>query len=127
MIGRRLSLAVLFLLGAGCASNAPGGSAEPTQTATSATSGEVETIPVEKVLVAELDLPGDPDWLAADESGVWVQRNSGEVALVDPATNELAFAVPLGDISLCQGIGASFGSGWACKRSDVVRIDPGTR
>jgi streptogramin lyase len=49
------------------------------------------------------------------------------VALVDPATNELAFAVPLGDIDLCQGIGASFGSGWACKQSDVVRIDPATR
>lgn len=118
-----------MLLASACASESSSAGPSPGATSTPTTSASAgpTTTPVEDVLVAQLELPGDPDWLAADENGVWVQRGSGEVALVDPATNELAFAVPLGDISLCQGIGASFGSGWACKRSDVVRIDPATR
>jgi streptogramin lyase len=127
MSGRVLSLAAALLLAGGCADDGSGGSAEPTRSPVSSTTGDPGPIPVEDVLVAQLTLPGDPDWLASDDNGVWVQRGSGEVALVDPATNELAFAVPLGDIDLCQGIGASFGSGWACRRSDVVRIDPATR
>ena len=82
--------------------------------------------PVEDVLVAKLTLPGDPDWLAADDSGVWVQLGSGELTLIDPATNDVAMSVDVGDIKLCQGVGASFGSGWTCLSSDVVRVDPTT-
>ena len=53
--------------------------------------------PVEDVLVAKLTLTGDPDWLAADEHGLWVFRQSGEFTLVDPTTNEVAGTVSVGD------------------------------
>ncbi len=79
---------------------------------------------VEDVLVAQLTLPGDPDWLVADEHGLWVFRQSGELTLVDPTTNEVAGTVSVGDTSLCSGIGASFGSVWTCKEGDVLRVDP---
>jgi streptogramin lyase len=80
--------------------------------------------PVEDVLVAQLTLTGDPDWLVADEHGLWVFRQSGEFTLVDPAANEVTGTVSLGNTNLCSGIGASFGSVWTCKEGDVVRIDP---
>ena len=80
--------------------------------------------PVEDVLVAQLTLNGDPDWLVADEHGLWVFRQSGELTLVDPATNEVAGTVSLGETNLCSGIGASFDSVWTCKVGDVLRVDP---
>jgi streptogramin lyase len=134
MVGRALLLVSVMALTAGCAEGdsqpdlAPAAAPSDTSAPTSSpTGGEVETLPLEYVTVAELALPGDPDWLAADDSGVWVQRGSGELTLIDPATNEVVFASDVGEIELCQGVGASFGSGWTCLRSDVVRVDPSTR
>ena len=79
---------------------------------------------VDDVLVAKLTLNGDPDWLTADERGLWVFRQSGEITLIDTATNDVAGTVDVGDTELCSGIGASFDSVWTCQRSDVLRIDP---
>ncbi len=76
--------------------------------------------------MAQVTLSGDPDWLAVDAHGVWVQRNSGELALVDPETNEVAGSAHLGATQLCSGIGASYGAIWTCVGSDVVRLNPET-
>jgi hypothetical protein len=75
-------------------------------------------------LIAELDVLGSPDWLAADEHGVWVHRDDSSVILIDPASNEIVDTVDIGG-ALCQGIGAGDGSIWACADADVARIDAG--
>ncbi|MBF4770396.1 hypothetical protein ISU10_21685 [Nocardioides agariphilus] len=125
MVGRALSLAVVALLAGGCAT----GASEPASPASlapapepSARAGPVR--PVEDVAVATLTLPGDPDWLAADNHGLWVFRQSGELTLVDPARSAVAGTVATGETELCSGLGASFGSVWTCQGSDVLRVDP---
>ena len=111
---------VLAMLGlAGCGDDDEPDPAQPMQAA-------VAESTVEDAAIAQLTLPGDPDWLAVDEHGVWVQRNSGELAVVDPATNEVSGSVNVGDPELCAGIGASYGAVWTCVASDVVRVDPET-
>lgn len=82
--------------------------------------------PVEDVLVARLTLAGEPDWLAVDEHGIWVQQGSGVIARVDPATSEATEGVDVGVIEHCQGMGASYGAVWTCAGSDVLRLDPET-
>ncbi len=82
--------------------------------------------PVDDVLVAKLTLTGDPDWLAIDEHGVWVKRASGDLTLIDLATNEVAGSVNVGPSELCAGIGASFDAIWTCAGPDVVKVDPET-
>lgn len=77
----------------------------------------------------QVEIFGGPDWLAADDTGVWVKLNVGEVQLVDPATATVVAEVTIhepGD-QLCQGIGTGFGSVWTCAGTDVVRVDPATR
>jgi YVTN family beta-propeller protein len=91
------------------------------------TAGPVATAaPPTEGLIAELDVPGGPDWLAADDQGVWVKLDNGSVALIDPATNSVVDTVEVGG-DPCQGIGAGDGSIWACSGSDVARIDPAYR
>ena len=82
--------------------------------------------PVDDVLVAKLTLAGDPDWLATDEHGLWVKRASGDLTLIDLATNEVAGSVNVGPSELCAGIGASFDAIWTCAGLDVVKVDPET-
>ena len=105
--------------------SACGGGDEDSDAAEPSTA-EAAITPVEDVLVAQLTLAGDPDWLAADEHGVWVQRASGEITLIDPATSEEAGSVSVGPMDLCSGLGASYGAIWTCVGSDVARIDPET-
>lgn len=124
MTGRRLLSPVVALVAA-LGLTACGGDDQP-DAAAQPSQAEVEVAPVEDVTVAQLTLPGDPDWLAVDEHGVWVQRNSGELAVVDPATNEVSRSVQLGATELCGGIGASYGAVWTCVTSDVLRLDPVT-
>jgi hypothetical protein len=75
-------------------------------------------------LIAEFEVLGSPDWLAADEHGVWVKRDDSSVVLIDPASNAIADTVDIGG-ELCQGLGAGDGSIWACAGPDVARIDAG--
>jgi DNA-binding beta-propeller fold protein YncE len=79
---------------------------------------------------AALHLTGDPDWLTALDSFVFVKRDNGLVTKIDTATNK-----PVGEVladtksepsQFCEGIGAGGGSVWSCSGSDVVRIDPET-
>jgi hypothetical protein len=79
--------------------------------------------PADSVQEARLRLPGGPDWLVADDSGVWVKRDNGSVDRIDPGTDEVSVTVDVGG-DLCQGIGAGSGAVWACSGTDVVRIDP---
>jgi outer membrane protein assembly factor BamB len=111
-----------------CSAADPEPTASPDATSpppgTTASSLTVST--VEEVGAEQLTLPGDPDWFAVDDHGVWVQRGSGELALVDPETSEVTGSGDLGDNELCQGIGASYGAVWTCLGSDVIRVDAST-
>lgn len=65
---------------------------------------------------------GGPDWLAADTTAIYVKRESGGVDQVDPHTGDVVATVDVGG-RLCEGIGAGFDSVWACRGTDVIRID----
>ncbi|NYJ05559.1 hypothetical protein [Petropleomorpha daqingensis] len=77
----------------------------------------------EDIQEARLRLPGGPDWLAVAEDGVWVKRDDGTLDRIDPDTGKSALSVELGG-GLCQGVGAGLGAVWACRDTDVVRVDP---
>jgi hypothetical protein len=66
-----------------------------------------------------------PDWLAADDSFVYVKLDRGAVVRLDPANGDQLAEIELNH-DLCQGIGAGFGSVWACSGTGVARIDPTT-
>jgi hypothetical protein len=79
-------------------------------------------------MAGAIEILGGPDWLAADDLGVWVKLDSGAVALVDPVTHAVVDTVePDPGGALCQGLGAGAGSIWSCVSSGVARIDPATR
>jgi PQQ-like domain len=111
-------LAAMFLP-TGCAQD----NSEDSASGESADTGP-QVVAVEDLLGARLTLTGDPDWLAADEQGLWVLRDSGELRRIDTTTHEVTGVVELGDMQLCSGLGASFGSVWSCLGPDVVRVDP---
>lgn len=65
---------------------------------------------------------GSPDWLAADDSFLYVKRDGGDVDRIDPSTGAVVASVDSG-AGHCQGIGVGFDSVWTCDGSDVVRVD----
>jgi sugar lactone lactonase YvrE len=70
-------------------------------------------------------MPGGPDWLAVDDSGLWIKRDNGTVDRIAPDTGEIDLTVELpGD--LCQGLGVGLGAVWACTGNDVARLEPET-
>ena len=81
---------------------------------------------------ASIAVPGNPDWLGADDSALYVKTDSGSVAVVDPATNKVVRSLPTGSGGLCQGLGVGFGSVWTCSpdasgsTDDVLRLEPGS-
>jgi streptogramin lyase len=119
MIARPLILGLTLVPAAACSSD---DEADPVEAPTAAEA----VLTVDDLLVARLTLPGDPDWLAVDEHGIWVQRASGELTLIDPTTNEVAGSVNVGTTDLCSGLGASYGAIWTCVGPDVARVDPET-
>jgi hypothetical protein len=131
-------LACVGVLAAGCSSgddDAATDTTEPTATTTApstisatvvATTLVVATtqpLPTEG-LIAEIEVLGGPDWLEADEHGVWAKLDNGSLVLIAPATNSIADTVDV-DVGgeLCQGLGAGDGSIWACSGTGVARID----
>jgi hypothetical protein len=75
---------------------------------------------------ARIEMPF-PDWLAADESFLYVKLDSGAVNRVDPVTGAVVDTAEIaGEGGLsgsgCQGIGIGFDSIWTCHSSDVVRM-----
>lgn len=114
---RWLAVASLGLAVTACAGDDP-----PSTTAT-----EPSVRPAADLEVARLDLAGGPDWLVADDRGVWVKHDSGELLLIDPESHEAVDSVNV-DIDPtagpCQGLGASYGAVWTCTGPDVVKVDP---
>jgi DNA-binding beta-propeller fold protein YncE len=77
----------------------------------------------------EVDLTGNPDWMAAAAGSVWVKRDDGVVTRLDPGSGEIIAdidvkAVPNEDP--CTGIGVSTDAIWSCSETSIVRIDPTT-
>jgi hypothetical protein len=102
---------------------APSTISSATVVATTVAVATTQPLPTEG-LIAEIEVLGGPDWLAADENGVWAKDDNGSVVLIDPATNVIVDTVDV-DVGgeLCQGLGAGDGSIWACSGPDVARID----
>lgn len=103
---------------------------EPSSTAAppSTTAGPATVAPLADASIAEFEILGGPDWLVADEHGVWVKVDTGVVVLVDPSANVIADEVLVdGGGALCQGLGAGGGSIWTCTEDGIATIDPGVR
>ncbi len=89
--------------------------------------GAGETVtPLGDVVQGQVELWGNPDWLAGFGGFVWVKRDAGLVSKIDPASGQQVAEVRSDTKSdqYCQGIGAGGGAVWSCSGSDVVRIDP---
>ena len=63
----------------------------------------------------------DPDWLAADDSHVYIQA-AEQVYVLDPKTGSITATVVIASDG-CQGIGAGLGGVWTCSGNDVIPID----
>ena len=71
--------------------------------------------PADSVQEARLRLPGGPDWLVADDSGVWVKRDNGSVDRTAEVVDEVAERSP--DNTALRLIGcARQGKGAAVRR-----------
>ncbi len=115
IIRRAAGLVCLVVVAAGCGADDP----DP------APAAEPVVRPVSEVEVARLDLAGGPDWLVADEHGVWVKHDSGELLLVDSESREPVDSVEVEAVaSHCQGLGSAYDAVWTCAGSDVVKVDP---
>jgi hypothetical protein len=146
--GRRIAMvaaAVIVVAGAtgiairggGTDDDSPSPATEPTiestvaPTAAPTTNAPTTEVPTTEPVDAmrQVQILGGPDWLAADDEGVWVKLDIGELHLVDPQTVTVIAEVELGGPSQppCQGLGFGFGSVWTCAGTDVVRVDPVTR
>ncbi len=100
----------------------------PSSTTTTSTTTATSAPPVAEGLLAELEIVGEPDFLAADEHGVWVRLAIGQVALIDPSTNEVVDRIEVQTTGFpCDGLGAGAGAIWACTDTELVRIDPRAR
>ncbi|MDQ4037557.1 MAG: hypothetical protein M3313_04220 [Actinomycetota bacterium] len=69
-------------------------------------------------------IPGDPDYLAADDEYVYVRAARGFAAL-DPETAEVLSSLEI-DAEPCNGLGAEAGTVWTCSGTDVVRVEGGS-
>jgi hypothetical protein len=95
---------------------------------TSTTAAPATVAPLAGASIAEFEILGGPDWLVADEHGVWVKVDTGIVVLIDPTANLVADEVLVdGGGALCQGLGAGGGSIWSCTEEGIARIDPRVR
>jgi hypothetical protein len=129
--GRALTLTVIFAgasFAVGCggddsdavSTTTTSGTPSPSASSTTRARSGVEVSPADRV-EARFELQGGPDWLAADDRYVYVRLDEGSVSRIDPQTNKVDASVQVG--SLCQGLGVGFGSVWACRGTDVVRVD----
>jgi outer membrane protein assembly factor BamB len=115
------------LVVAGCSGDGGGVTEADTSTAvaTSIAPEGFPVVPADAVQEERWRLPGGPDWLAADDSGVWVKHDDGAVAHVPADGGEVDLTVELGG-DKCQGLGVGLDAVWACAGADVARIDPAT-
>lgn len=141
---RMLLLAVAILLVGGCSDDSPDSSATEATDSGDATAGGEPGLPqpiladdaarvkLEDRLEREVRTTDEPDWMVYAFGSVWTIRGNGDVLRIDPANGSVIATIknPSGfKPPLCQGIGASEDSIWACPASgsppgEVVRIDP---
>jgi streptogramin lyase len=77
--------------------------------------------------VHTIRLPGGADSIVADKTGVWVMdRASGVVVRIEPATGEPGQQIRVGADPTCIAVGS--GSVWVTAPDEgaVYRIDPGS-
>ena len=73
---------------------------------------------------AVFDVPGDPDWIAIDES-VWISNKPKDsLTRIDPKTNKIIEVVPIGKRP-CAGLALGFSSLWIpnCGDQNIARLD----
>lgn len=99
--------------------------AAPTSTTTTAPAAAGEELRLGEHDAVRVEVLGDPDWLAANDSFLYVKLAIG-VARIDPTTGAVMEAVEISEGHACQGIGVGFDSVWSCQGTDVVRLDPDT-
>lgn len=135
-------LGSLALLIGGCSDDSENGGSEPSEATTPVEATLPEPIPVGDATRLTLDdrleslirTTDEPDWMVAAFGSLWTIRGNGDVLRIDPQEGRVVATIenPFGfKPPLCQGIGASDDSIWACPASGmppgrVVRIDPAT-
>src|SRR5262249_46719189 len=75
----------------------------------------------------QIDLgAGVPQGIAVGKEGVWVTSSTGELLLIDPGSNRVTFAYPIGNGA--EGVAVGAGRVWVANATDgtVSRFDPGT-
>jgi streptogramin lyase len=102
--------------------------------ATAASPSSAAGTPLADRLVAEIEVPGSPDWPLAAFGSIWVlapdlplrdPSATPNLVRIDPATNEVVATIPVPD-RLCQGFTASDDAIWVCAADALVRVDPAT-
>ncbi len=94
--------------------------------------GDAAQVKLEDRLKREISIPDEPDWMVEAFGSLWTIRGNGDVLRLDPGSGRIIATIenPFGfKPPLCQGIGASKDSIWACPANGnpggtVVRIDP---
>ncbi len=125
---------------AGCSDDST--NTESTTAATESTTAEpalpepitaqgAERVKLADRLQAEIEIGDGPDWMVEGFGSLWVKRDNGVVDRIDPANGKVIDEISAGEFDepLCQGIGVSEDSIWACPAlgdpaGQVVRIDP---
>jgi streptogramin lyase len=140
-----MAVGAMILAIAGCSDDADKTSTPESTSTSTSTSAEATPLPepitaqgaervkLDEVLERELSLPDEPDWMVVAFGSLWTLKGNGDVLRIDPETGEVLAVIREGEFEepLCQGLGASEDSIWACPaRGDpvgrVVRIDPTT-
>jgi streptogramin lyase len=102
---------------------------KPKVTPTAPSPSGVEPISLTKIEDARIELPAEPDWLVAGFGSLWTLRGNGSVVRLSAKGKvQATIDAKLFEFPLCQGIGVSADSIWACAKSGatIIRIDPET-
>ena len=94
--------------------------------------GDAARVRLDDRLEREIKTTDEPDWMVDAFGSLWTIRGNGDVLRIDPGSGRVIATIenPFGfKPPLCQGIGASDDSIWACPANGappgtVVRIDP---
>ncbi len=123
------AIAALLVPVVACGTNAPPTSdGVGTEAAASDAAGSSpyshETLQIGGREAISVRIPGDPDYLAADDEHVYV-RGARAFHVLDPETAEVLSFFEI-DADPCNGVGAEAGTVWTCSGTDVVRVEAGS-
>jgi virginiamycin B lyase len=80
------------------------------------------------LLSAKISIPGSPDWIAIDDTSVWISNQAkNTVVRVDSTTDQITDTVTVGS-KPCSGLAIGFGSVWVpcCGQGQIYRLDQQT-